>query len=902
MKTIQSIYRILSEFASRQEAISAKERTAYEEKSNTLRSEVKEQLMLLRNCNPEYAQFDLHEIASGENAGHIAERIRANAQQRIAAEILPTGDYFCDNVQGNIIYTPKFAGWQQDGDQGHNFVLSFSGTEKELADRFMNGLLFNMLISLPAKAVHLSFVDLSLSGGYEMFTRSLPSSICGKTVMGNREFGDLLSSLIDRMRDALQKYGDVVRYNMQEKTVSIPYEVVVLVNYPNNFNSYMDDLLSLFENGHKGGIYFVVMNNTDIQVEDRSRQLLSMKDRYQEIKVKDVSGCTGMVSPTPVFHLAALQKELLAKLNEEASQKKEEPSLDSNYDKLVSAPFEPIDSTLSVPVGRTSNGEEVMFRLSTSGHIHSFILGQSGSGKSVFLHDVITAAIAKYSPEELYLYLLDFKLGGVELNRYRNEKHVKALLVDNSDIQITLEILRDLSEQMRERGKLLRSSNVDNITDYNRNNPSARMPRILLIADECHVMFNTQDQKQRKYYDEISSIITKIAKEGRNQGVHLVLATQTLAQTNISDEIRNNISDHYLLKCASTDSERMVDGSSKITSNLTTGEVYYHGRDDNALFKAYFVKREEGDKLVEAINEKTKDYDTGEQFYFVGSQVYEINAEVEASLCSYKGNYPVAALGRSMDISQSSVNIPLRNDDAENIMIFGIDEVDQVTGTSLSILKSMMISTKGRDIGCRYMIMDFLGKDTFRDGVRDVEGDVEFIGKRDCGKTLYELCEDIDTKRVRPTVLMILGQEKFRDLKFDNDIEDIPKETSDEPTDDFGFGSAFLESPKDRKKYDTYRKALAYILDYGGEAGVHVVLQIDKPDKFLFDDNFRSKTVFQKFKHLVMLRSDANSVVRLDLSDDVAPESLSSDLERLRAIYYNESNDSYTLFTPYRSL
>lgn len=53
------------------------------------------------------------------------------------------------------------------------------------------------------------------------------------------------------------------------------------------------------------------------------------------------------------------------------------------------------------------------------------------------------------------------------------------------------------------------------------------------------------------------------------------------------------------------------------------------------------------------------------------------------------------------------------------------------------------------------------------------------------------------------------------------------------------------------------------------------------------------------FHHLIMLKSDENAVNSLGMSDDLKLENLSSDIERLRAIYYNETNNSYTLFTPF---
>jgi len=60
-----------------------------------------------------------------------------------------------------------------------------------------------------------------------------------------------------------------------------------------------------------------------------------------------------------------------------------------------------------------------------------------------------------------------------------------------------------------------------------------------------------------------------------------------------------------------------------------------------------------------------------------------------------------------------------------------------------------------------------------------------------------------------------------------------------------------------------------------------------------------AKEIFQKFKHLVMLKSDEMTASRLNLRDDIRLETLSKDPDRLRAYYYAEESDTYTLFTPY---
>ena len=48
-----------------------------------------------------------------------------------------------------------------------------------------------------------------------------------------------------------------------------------------------------------------------------------------------------------------------------------------------------------------------------------------------------------------------------------------------------------------------------------------------------------------------------------------------------------------------------------------------------------------------------------------------------------------------------------------------------------------------------------------------------------------------------------------------------------------------------------------------------------------------------------MLRADEKAVALLGLDEDIHVEKLSSEPERLRAIYYSAGNDTYKMFTPY---
>ena len=695
------------------------------------------------------------------------------------------------------------------------------------------------------------------------------------------------------MAKSLEDYGDVAKYNESKNKVVVPYDVVVITDYQKCLNE-VRDIDALFENGHKGGIYFVLMNNLDFKNDRDIDSLLALTNFYQVLDAENYGNYTknAVIYCTPILDNPILAKACFNYINEGA-ELPQVAAASVDHDKMLSGRFTPIDKAMVIPVGSTEQGELVDFTLNTVSHIHCFIIGQSGTGKSVFLHDVIIGAMSKYSPDELELYLMDFKIGGVEFNRYKNEKHVKALLVDNSDIQITLEILRDISNKMRERGKLLRASGVSNIVEYNQVNPDKKMPCIVFIADECHVMFPTMNSKEMKLYREISEILSKIAKEGRSQGVHLVLATQTIAQAEIPSEVINNISDFYLLKCVAGDSERLVPGSSETTSQLKTGQVLHHDIDNDVVFKSTYLPTPQALEIIKKINDKTKS-SKNEQFYFVGSQIFEIDDEVKG-LLTKKGD--AIAFGRSIDTKMEPVIIPLRNEYADNVMLFGINDEEQVSRTTMASIKSLRISDKNikiKVINClpsdqrntTKMLNDWEGK-----------GEIELLNPQDCGSELVSIATSIKDRTAEPTVLYILGQERFRELRMDMEIASAKPAAA---ADDFGFDSSmFSAGDSGSTDFNSYQKVIEYILKNGAEVGVHVILQIDKPKQLLFSDYMSAKDFFNMFHHLIMLKSDENAVNTLGMSDDLKLENLSSDIERLRAIYYNETNNSYTLFTPF---
>ena len=191
------------------------------------------------------------------------------------------------------------------------------------------------------------------------------------------------------------------------------------------------------------------------------------------------------------------------------------------------------ETRLEALVGRRENGDPVTLSIGDDeeSSIGMVLVGASGSGKTTMLHSLIHSLAYRYSPDELELYLLDMK-DGVEFAEYgpRDDRpvlpHVRVLAIQ-ADNQFALGVLRRLLEMNRSRTALFTETaaatrqEVKNISDYVAvtGNP---LPRVLLIADEFQKMLTGPTE------DEAWKALEQLATQGRSQGIHILLATQTL--------------------------------------------------------------------------------------------------------------------------------------------------------------------------------------------------------------------------------------------------------------------------------------------------------------------------------------------------------------------------------------
>ncbi len=767
------------------------------------------------------------------------------------------------------------------------------------------------------------------------------------------EFTLLIDSIYSDILERMSTIKCAGRKNLVEYNDSmgneacLKYQFIFLTDFPHRLTTDMAKKLSrIIASGSNAGIYVMMTWDMNADFEDNlnaepfnpqsmlagMEMLFPQNGRYyfQGSGYDDVLNRYDLSIDD--YEISGDEYTALASfidLQVETAKKKMKPTiLKQDFETIRDEEYEPVMSEINVTVGLDVRDKKpVTFRFNSGDYIHAFILGQSGSGKSVLLNNIITTAILKYSPKDLMLYLMDFK--GVEFNRYRGVKHTKAVLVDNGDPQMTLEVLRELKEENKKRVKLWQKESVSNIDGYNKKYPDNRLPQVLFVADECQVMFKeSANGTERIIQQEIQEILNIIATQGRSQGIHMLLATQQLDETDISGQILKNLTECFLLMSAPSDSERLVPDSSDMTSKQMTGlACYYHKKELQSQVQTFFATNDELEKAITDSKKKAAGLPGNGEHYFCGSSVFMLDEAERNVIKSMDTDTPTAYVGHDIGMQGSLTSLPLPQDFCENVLFFGANREWQTSNVAVSSFLSLILSYRQQGVDCDFKVIDCNNSAgaNYQDMLQKLQYNrlCEMLDRQQSGQLLRDLANDISKRQARPTVLLILGCERFAEMKRNSSlVHEAATIGADKGfsissgvvnmdffSDDDGDTSAYQKDIEEQaQKYATaeggeeesvvrtFPEALRFILDEGPTQGVHVLLQVDKPNNILFED-YPSETV-AFFKHRVILSSENKYLLPMRLSVDIDVEALSDDEDHLRAYYYPDGGAS-KLFTPY---
>ena len=229
---------------------------------------------------------------------------------------------------------------------------------------------------------------------------------------------------------------------------------------------------------------------------------------------------------------------------------------------ILSTAFREAASPVSVAAGINLFGSAFVFDIATMPNL--LVAGVTGSGKSVFLHDIILSILYKARPDEVRLLLFDMK--NVEFPLLNGLPHMLQDTVTDTDTG--LDVLMWLRDEVDHRLFKITMANTTSIDEYNASvSETEKLPRIVLIMDEYmeYIRRKTEEAYEAERIDLFNATLESIALHSGTAGVHLILATQRPTPDIITDKINR------LLPCRA--SFVVVDKrESKIILNRTGAE------------------------------------------------------------------------------------------------------------------------------------------------------------------------------------------------------------------------------------------------------------------------------------------------------------------------------------------
>ena len=172
-------------------------------------------------------------------------------------------------------------------------------------------------------------------------------------------------------------------------------------------------------------------------------------------------------------------------------------------------------------------GNPFVFDLAAAPHL--LVAGTTGSGKSVFLNDIILSILFTKTSNEVRFVMVDPKR--VELGNFNGIPHMAHGVVFTN--QEALNAMRVIDQEMMNRYRLFAEVGVKKIDNYNKV-AQRKMPRIVIIIDEyMEMMFEAPK--------EVEDIVSRIARMARAAGIHLVMATQRPSSEVVTGSIKSNI-------------------------------------------------------------------------------------------------------------------------------------------------------------------------------------------------------------------------------------------------------------------------------------------------------------------------------------------------------------------------
>jgi DNA segregation ATPase FtsK/SpoIIIE, S-DNA-T family len=223
---------------------------------------------------------------------------------------------------------------------------------------------------------------------------------------------------------------------------------------------------------------------------------------------------------------------------------------------------------------------------------HILVMGETGSGKSVYLRSVLTF---------LYFHLKDraeFVLGDMKRSEFFLFRGLPTVTGVYHDANKLKAALKKVDAEMERRGDLFDAAEVPNISDYEEETGN-KLSYIIVAIDEVALL---------KGDDEVMNYLERISCIGRSLGVILILSLQRGDAKVLDGQLKNNLTNRAVFRTADKINSSIglgagVEADASTISKTHKGEFYFKS-EDLSLLHAPLLEVKDAKLLLEP--EKTK--------------------------------------------------------------------------------------------------------------------------------------------------------------------------------------------------------------------------------------------------------------------------------------------------------
>ncbi len=774
----------------------------------------------------------------------------------------------------------------------------------------MQALMLRLLTSLPAGKVRFMIIDpVGLGENFSAFMHLVDFNeqlVSSRIWTDPEHIEQRLAELTGHMENVIQVYlrnefPSIEEYNRFAGDLAEPFRVLVVANFPAGFSDVAASRLqSIVASGARCGVFTVMSLDSrqrmprDFHLADLERQSIGLvwNDNHFAWEHAQFGRLPlAMLAPPP----GAQFTEIVRAVGREVK----------GADR-VQVPFECIapppderwtgDSRhgIDVPLGRAGAMKFQSLELGHGTSQHVLIAGKTGSGKSTLLHVLITNLALRYSPDEVELYLVDFKKG-VEFKAYAqaNLPHARVIAIE-SEREFGLSVLERLDLELKRRGDLFRRENVQDVAGFRAAQPDVRLPRVLLVVDEFQELFTEDD----RIAQNSALLLDRLVRQGRAFGIHVLLGSQTLAGAySLPRSTIGQMAVRIALQCSEADAHLILSEENTAARLLSRpGEAIYN--DANGLFEGNhpfqitWLPDEERSHWLELVKQLYAERTAAAP----QTIVFEGNAPADPranplmddllSAPAWPAPSPTARgwLGAAVAIKDpTSINFSRQG--GNNVLVVGHQE-EAARGVLSSCLLSLAaqhapVASNGHALSAQFQILDGTRPDApvpdfWPRVAQALPHKVQIAGPREAGAVVAQLAAELSRREQEhadndpPVYLFIFDLARFRDLRKSDD--------------DFSF------SRYDEDKPVSPAAHLGRLLRDGPALGLHVLIWCDSYHNV---GRFMERQTLRDIELRVLFQMNVTD------SSNLVDSPAASQLGMHRALLYDEGEGHLEKFRPY---